>query len=146
MNDSTGIKWNDLTEADKAVLKSLGIIEPEVKERKHYAPKSHNPITIERRLSTRNTAPAEYYVKIDDTCNCCKTKGMRIGKMQKKKASDNFLSLVIQDIPVDEKPRHLRITSVNCINCDQELGSKTVEELVTIIKTLHNIAATKCLP
>ena len=146
MSENVKMDWNKLSLADKAVLASIGITEPKSVEKKKYAPKSHNPITVERRLSTRNTAPDEYYVKINDICNCCKTEGKRTGMMTKKKLSDNFLSLVQQEVPEGFVFRQLRIVAVNCINCDQTLGSKTTEELVMIIKTLHNIAATKCLP
>jgi hypothetical protein len=143
-NDTT-IKWDTLSAADISVLKSLGIERPESKK-KIYAPKSHNPITVARRLSTMNTAPDPYYVKINDRCSCCHSKGVRIGKMGKKKLSDNFLSLIIQEIPEGEIYRTLQITSVTCVSCEEVLGSKTHEELVQIIKTLHGIAATKCLP
>ena len=140
----SAIKWNDLSDTDRELLKLMGIEEPPRKEKKEK--KVFNPITVARRLSTMNTAPEPYYVKIQDRCACCHSKGIRIGRMDRKKLSDNFLSLILCEIPEDEYYKVLQITSVTCIDCDSVLGAKSHDELVQIIKTLHNIAATKCLP
>ena len=141
---ANGIDWSTLTSADKAVLLSLGIAEPSLKE-KRVKP-SQNPITLERRMATRNTCPAEYYVKLLSYCNCCKTYDTIYGKMTRLKLSDNCLHLVIQDIPENEIFRQLRLTSVNCAQCDDVLGKLSNEELIKMIKGLHDVCAKKCMP
>lgn len=109
-------KWNSLSEMDKTILRNLGITPEAIKKEKVHKFKQ-NPITVERRLSTRNTAPDEYYVKIFRNCGCCKTKETVHGKMVKKKPSDTFLSFAPQEIPSGEVFRQLSVQSVTCPYC-----------------------------
>lgn len=143
MNGITMEKWLLLGEADRIILRNLGISPETLKKDKVHTYK-HNPITVERRLSTRNTAPDEYYVKIFRTCGCCKTKETTRGKMAKRKVTDTFLSFQAQDIPEGEIFRQLAVQSTTCPYCEDTLMQLSVSELTKIIVTLHEVHARRC--
>jgi hypothetical protein len=139
-NVMTMDRWNTLSDADKILLKSLGI-EPKVVRAK--AKKVVNPITLERRLSTRNTAPAEYYVQIHSTCGCCRRKTVKEGKMGHKKLSDNYLSFLPMEIPAGEVLKVIKVVSVVCPHCEIELDMLTKDELISMVIMLREAAARK---
>jgi hypothetical protein len=134
-------RWDALTDADRVMLKSLGICPQEVKVK---AKKETNPITLERRMSTRNTAGQEYYTVILRTCGCCRTTVRHEGKMMKRRASDSYLSLEFMEIPAGEVFKQQKVVSVVCPDCDKELDKLSKEELIVMVKTLREIAAKKC--
>lgn len=139
MEDMTMERWNELSDADRMLLKQLGVCPDEPKER---VKKAVNPITLERRMSTRSTCPAEeYYIKVFKHCGCCGTKTLVHGRMIRKKPSDSFLSLVLVEIPENESFRQIKTTSINCEKCADVLGALSVEELVERVKILHEIKA-----
>ena len=135
-------RWDALTVFERDLLKTLGVVVEEPK--KKYEKKVVNPITLERRLSTRNTAPEAYYMEMHKTCGCCKKKVVISGMMCKRKPTDTFLSLEVMDIPVGEVYKKLTGVSVVCGNCDVELDKLEKSELIAIIKTLREVSAKKC--
>jgi hypothetical protein len=139
-NVMTMERWDALSDADKVLLKSLGIA-PQVVRTK--AKKVVNPITLERRLSTRNTAPAEYYVQIHSTCGCCRSKTVKEGKMGHRKLSDNYLSFIPLEIPAGEVLKVIKVVSVVCAHCEIELDKLTKDELVSMVIMLREAAARK---
>jgi hypothetical protein len=140
-NVMTMDRWNALSDADRVLLKSLGI-EPQVVHAR--VKKVVNPLTLERRLCTRNTAPAEYYAQIQSTCGCCRTKTVKEGKMGHRKLSDNYLSFLETEIPAGEVFKLLKVVSITCHSCETELDKLTKEELISMVMTLRSAAAKKC--
>jgi len=138
MNENVSIDWKHLSEADRVVLKSLGIIEPTVK--KDTVKKPANPITLERRLSTRNTCPAEYYIKMVQICSCCHAKTKHYGHMRRRNTSDNYLSLCEMQgevLELIEFKKSVQITPT-CPSCYDILGAKTHEQLIEMVIKLSN--------
>lgn len=133
-------RWSALSEMERGLLKSLGIA-PEVP--KVAKVKVTNPITIERRNSTRNTAPDEYYVQIHKTCGCCQKKTTQEGRMVKRRHTDTYLSLLCEEIPAGEVFKMIKAVSVVCNNCDVELDKLSKEELISMVKTLREMTAKK---
>lgn len=133
-------RWNTLSEMERGLLKSLGIL-PEVP--KIAKVKVTNPITIERRNSTRNTAPAEYWLEVNKTCGCCHKQTTQEGLMTKRKPTDTYLSFVMQEIPFGEVFKKIKAVSVVCSDCDIELDKLSKDELISMVKTLREIAAKK---
>jgi hypothetical protein len=141
-NVMTMERWNALTPFEQGLLKRLSV-SPET-PKKHYEKKPTNPVTLERRLSTRNTAPAEYYTEIHKTCGCCHKKVVVEGKMCKRKPSDTFLSLEVMEIPAGEIFKQINGVSVTCGHCDVELEKLEKAELIKMIRNLREVSARKC--
>jgi uncharacterized protein with PIN domain len=140
-NVMTVERWESLTDADRMLLRKLGV-EPQVVKVK--TAKVTNPITLERRMSTRNTAGQDYYVSIHRTCGCCHSKEVHEGKMTKRTPHDSFLSLLFMEIPVGEVFKQLKVVSTVCPKCNVTLAELTKEELIEMVITLREIAAKKC--
>ena len=129
-------KWNSLSDADRCLLKQLGI--KPVNQKETVKPKkTMNPITIARRLATKNTCPEEHYVSVKRTCGCCKTVTHSVGKMGKKKDGDNYLSFIEMEIPVGELYTSMKVTSIICGCCEDALSELSKEQLIQLVITLR---------
>lgn len=134
-------RWDALSDSDKMLLKQLGVVYTPDKQKK---PRTVNPITLMRRASTRNSAPEDYYTVIKKTCGCCRKTVLHEGKMTKRKPSDSFLSLLYMEIPAGETFTEMKVVSITCEHCDVELDKLTKEELISMVKTLREVAARRC--
>lgn len=132
-------RWDALTDIERTLLGNLGV--------HPIAPKKEkitNPITLERRLSTRNTAPTAYFTQIHSTCGCCRDKVVKEGKMDKRRVTDNHLSFISGEIPDGEEYKRLKVVSTTCTKCDVVLSELSKEELITMVIVLRETAARKC--
>jgi hypothetical protein len=132
------VNWKDLTDSDRLVLKSLGIVEPVAKPKAEKKPA--NPVTVERRLATRNTCPPDYYVSIVQVCSCCSSRTRMLGHMKKRKLSDNYLSLCELEDEVIEVIQFVKSVqyTATCPSCYDVLSKLTVLELCERLVRKHN--------
>ena len=132
-------EWNKFSEKDQMLLKQLGIVPEEVKEKKK---KEINPVTLERRLGSMTTCPEEYYIRVFSTCGCCRTKEVREGKMTKVRSVHSYLTFVQQELTEDiEVKKQTKVTSITCPKCEEVLGQMSVTALVMRIKYLNEAQA-----
>lgn len=129
-------RWEALSDADRAVMKSLGMEFKEVTKEKKS--KVTNPITLERIKSTKTTCPEEeYYLRLVKVCGCCKTEEVLYGRMMQAKPTHKHLSFVQMPIPLGEHFRQRRYVAVDCPCCLDVLGSLEPKELAKMIIGLH---------
>lgn len=123
-------QWDKMTKEQQDLLTGLGMKPERIK-------KKVNQLTLERRLSTRDTCPEEYYVKIFKTCGCCHTKTTGIGRMTQLEKT-NFLTFVEGAIPEGEIFRQLAVTHITCHDCTEVLSAIEHSKLVEMYKLMHN--------
>lgn len=129
-------RWDTLSDADKVLLKMLGVTGVSTKKEKRVP----NPVTLAAKLSRMNTAPEEeYWLKVTVFCGCCKSAHVVTGRMGRRKETDNFHSLIKCELPPDVPFNQQRKTSTTCHLCDEKLGTMTKEELISHIKLLAEV-------
>ena len=128
------ISLEGLTEEQLKMMDALGLLEKPKKVKK-----GKNPITQERLMSTRNTCPAEeYYLRLTKVCDCCGSLEVLTGKMRQLKSFHSYLSFDQEiEIPDGEAVKFRRVNSLTCGNCEEKLMEKSKEELIKMLKGLH---------
>lgn len=128
------ISLEGLTEEQMKMMDALGLLEKPKKVKK-----AKNPITQERLMATRNTCPdEEYYLRLTKVCDCCGSLKVLTGQMRQLKSFHSYLSFDQEiEIPDGEAVKFRRISSLTCSNCEEKLMEKSKEELIKMLKGLH---------
>lgn len=128
------ISLEGLTEEQLKMMDALGLLEKPKKVKK-----AKNPITQERLMATRNTCPdEEYYLRLTKVCDCCGSLKVLTGQMRQLKSFHSYLSFDQEiEIPDGEAVKFRRINSLTCGNCEETLMEKSKEELIKMLKGLH---------
>lgn len=128
------ISLEGLTEEQLKMMYALGLLEKPKKVKK-----VKNPITQERLMATRNTCPdEEYYLRLTKVCDCCGSLKVLTGKMRQLKSFHSYLSFDQKiEIPDGEAVKFRRVNSLTCSNCEEKLMEKSKEELIKMLKGLH---------
>lgn len=117
-------RWNELSSADQDILRQLGV-EPKIPRK-----------TADEKKPT--CPDEEYFLKITKLCDCCRTKEILTGKMRQLKPHHTYLSYD-QSVGIPEgeifRQKVMRARTCNC--CDEVLGQKSQDELVKMVKMLH---------
>jgi len=137
----TQAAWNELSEKDQIILKSLGIKIEIPKPPKTLGTK--NPVSVARRLSVLHTAPTEYYMEVQSHCECCDGVQVKAGKMTLLQPRDRQLNFVEGDIPEGAVIKVKKLFPVNCNQCTSRLLKLSKEELVAKVMSLTTIALMK---
>lgn len=117
------------------LLKTLGLLD---KPEKKKADKKLSLGAREKLARTHTCPDEEYWLKLTKVCDCCGTVEVLEGKMRQIKDFHSYLSFDTElEIPEDEIYRVRRITSLTCKSCEIVLEGKSKEELIRMIKSLH---------